>query len=157
MISKIAQVVYSAIRKQAGLSIDDVALAIGKKRQIVYRIEGGTQLLNAEQETALLERANLSKEAQVEIMCKALTAYLGRPVMIAPKSRFRPSSPLMRADDLYLRHIHKLEPAMRDRIDAILQTGRQVDAAADRAASQFEMEVRWLLREAIGPDALSNV
>lgn len=87
MIYKIAHSVYKGIREHANLSIDEVAAAIDRKRQIVYRIEGGEQLLKPDQEALLVKRANLSREAFVEIMCKVLSEFLGQRVMIAPSSQ----------------------------------------------------------------------
>ncbi len=154
MIHKIAHEVYKAIRKHGDLSIVEVAAAIGRERQIVYRIENGEQLLMAEQEASLVKRANLSRMAFVEIMCKVLSKFLGRRVIIAPQGQFLSASPLARAADVYSLHQEKLDPEVRERIEAKLHQGRLLDTATDQTCSLFEKEIRLLIKEALGFESL---
>ncbi len=154
MITDIAPDIYELIRKWGRLTVARASEAIGKERQIIYRIRKGEQLLNAEDEAALVKAANLSKEAFVEIVCKALTKFLGRRVMSSPKSGYRPSSPLVRADDLYLLCHDRLPADVRETIEAKLRQGKLMDAAADEAAALFETEIRQLIEAALGPEAL---
>ena len=157
MFTRFSKHVFKLIRLHGDLSVDEAAAAIGKERQIIYRIEGGNQLLTAEQEERLVKRANLSKEAFVLIMCKVLTKFLGRPVIVAPKGRYLPAPPLARAAELYALYEHQLEPELRERITAILHQGRLLDALADQTASLFEKEIRQLIADAVGPLALEEV
>ncbi|MCP5118610.1 MAG: hypothetical protein GY953_47970 [bacterium] len=154
MLTKIAPDIYDSILEESELDPVKASDAIGKGRQIIYRIRKGEQLLNAADEAALVKRANLSKEAFGRIACKALSKFLGRPVMASPKSGFRPASPLMRSDDLYLLHHDRLPPKVRERIKAKLRLGRLIDVAADQAADLFDQEIRQMIEDALGPEAL---
>ncbi len=157
MFTRISPEVYEEIRKHGGLSRDEAGSAIGKERQIVYRIEGKQkQLLTAEQEERLVRRSSLSVEAFVEIMCKVLSKLLGRPVITAPLGRYLPSSPLARTAELFARCEHRLTPELRARITAKLNNGRMLEAAADQIASDYEADIRELIEQALGPAALED-
>ena len=157
MMTKFSKRVYQLMRKHGDLSVDEAAAAIGRERQVVYRIEGGEQLLTAEQEEGLVKRANLSREAFVVIMCKVLSEFLDRPFIVAPKGRYLPASPLARVAELFALYEHRLEPELRERITAMLHQGRLMDAVADQTASLFEQEIRRLLADAVGPVVLEEV
>ncbi len=158
MWTRFSPKVYEGIRKHGDLSIDGAAAAIGKGRQIVYRIEGKErQLLTADQEERLVRKANLSKEAFVEIMCRVLSKFLGRPVVISPRDRYLPCSPLARAAAVFRVFEDQLEPQLRHRITTKLNNGRMLEAAVDEAASLCEMEVMELIEGAVGPVALEDL
>jgi DNA-binding XRE family transcriptional regulator len=157
MIYKIAKHVYKAVRERGDLTIDELAVAIGRKRQTIYRAEGGQQLLTPEQEEILDQKANLSQDAFGEIMCKALTDLLGRRVRISPRGEFLAATPLMRAADLYSLHRRQLDRKAREKIEAKLHQGRMLEAVADQACSLFEKEIRELVEDALGSDAVADV
>ena len=89
MIHQIAQDVYRWIREYGHLSRDEIAEAIGRKRQAIYRWEQGGQIPSPEQEQILVEKANCSKLIFAEIVCKKLSLLIGRRVMIAPEDQVR--------------------------------------------------------------------
>ncbi len=158
MLTRIGREVFQEIRKHGDLSVDEAAAAIGKGRQIVYRIEGEKrQLLTADQEDRLVRRANLSREAFVQIMCKVLSKFLGRPVTIAPKGRYLPSSPLARDAALFVFFEDRLPPGLKARIRTKLNNARIMEAAVDETASQCEMEVHDLVQAVVGPVALKDL
>ncbi len=151
MLHKIMPDVLREIRKYARLGITEAGNAMGRERQIVYRIERGEQLPTREQELALFKRAKVSRHVFVEIMCKSLTKFLGRPVIIAPTGRaFMAASPLARIADYYSSHEEELPQELKERIEAKLRLGRLLDSAADQACSQFEIEIRALIQDALG-------
>ncbi len=154
MITRIAPDIYKGIREADDLGVDEAAAPIRKKRQIIYRIERGEQLLNAEDEAALVKAANLSKDVFCDIVCKALTKFLGRPVIVTPKSGYRPASPLVRGDEMYIANHERLPAEVRERIKAKLHMGRLVDAAADQAADLILIEIREMIEGALGPEAV---
>ncbi len=157
MFTRISPEVYEEIRDHGGLSRDEASAAIGKERQIVYRIEGKKkQLLTAEQGERLVRRANLSTEAFVVIMCKVLSKLLGRPVIIAPPGRYLPSSPLARAAEMFKKCESRLSLELRHRIISKLNNGQMLEAAADQIASDYETDIRELIEQALGPAALEN-
>ena len=157
MIYEIAKHVYKAVRERGGVTVDELAAAVGRKRQTIYRAEGGQQLLSPEQEQILNKKANLSQDAFGEIMCKELTKLLGRRVRISPEGEFLPATPLMRAADLYSLYRRQLDRGAREKIEAKLHQGRMLEAVADQTCCLFEREIRELVEDALGPDAAADV
>ncbi len=158
MITRFTRKVYRRIRTHGKLSKEEAATAIGRDRQIIYRIEGKeNQLLTPEQEDRLVKKANLSKEAFVEIMCIVLSKFLGRPVIIAPKGRYMPSSPLARAAALYSFYEERLPPALKVRVRSKLNACQMLETAADEVANQCEMDVLELIDGVVGPVAIEDL
>lgn len=151
MLHKIAKDVCRSIRRYGNLKAAEAAKALGRKPQIVSRVEGGEQILTPEQEETLVKRVRLSRLAFVEIMCKVLADFLGdgRRVMIMPRGQYSPISPILRATDLYVLHQEKLDLKTRERIESLLHQGRVLDALADQTCSVLEKEVNSILEEAL--------
>ncbi len=68
MIHKFKHLVYRRIRKYGGLSREDVAKALGKNRQVVWRWEETGQMPSPEDEAILVKAAKLTPLAFVQIM-----------------------------------------------------------------------------------------
>ncbi len=143
MIHQIAQDVYRWIREHGRLSREEIAEAIGRKRQVVYRWEQGDQIPSPEQEQILVEKAKCSKLVFAEIMCKKLSLLTGRRVMIAPEDqvRYLPTVSLARAAELYRENYPKLTPVQRRRIEEKLRHGRTLDSVVEETLSMIERDV----------------
>ena len=152
MIFQIAKHVYKAVRKAGGLTVDDVAVAIKRQKQTVYRAEAGLQLLTPEQERILHQKANVSTEAFGEMLCAAATEVLGRRVRLSATRTYLPTMPLARAAALYSTHHERLDRPAREKIEAKLRHGRMLDAVADAMSSHLEKEIRDLIEDALGPE-----
>ncbi len=149
MIYEIAPLVYRAIRETAGLTVQEVAASYDRQRQAVNRIENGDRMPTREQEEMLVKKANLPRRVLVEIMCKELTEFLGRRVMIAPDLRYSPTTPLEAAAELYNHNIEKLDVKTRERVQSKLHHGRLLEATAEQSSSLFAKEVRELIEDAL--------
>ncbi len=157
MLTKLTRKIYQGIRKHGKLSPPEAAAAIGRDRQIVYRIEGEeNQLLTSDQEERLVRRANLSKRAFVEIMCKVLSKFLGQAVIIAPQGRYFPSSPLARAGSLFNFYEARLPLELAARIRNKLNSCVLMETGADQMASICELEVHQLIEGVVGPVDLDD-
>ena len=161
MLHEIAGTVYRLIREYGLLTPDEVAEALGRQRQAVWRMESNKneRLLKRAQEEILVEKAKLTRSAFGEIMCEALTPFVGQRIMMAPSDQFVPSQPLARALRLYSLHQHKLKPEVEQIIDEMLCEGRTIDVGAERTCRVFEKEIVRLIneaREARGEDPSSD-
>ncbi len=157
MIHKLMPDLLKEIRKYGDLNPTQAGEAMGRERQIVNRIENGQQLPTPEQEKGLFKKVGLSRYVFVEILCKVLTRFLGRPVIIAPRGRpFLATSSLVRTADYFSRHEVKLPAELRAKIREKLALARRVDAASDQLCDQYEKEIRELIEDALGPDALAD-
>ena len=161
MIHQISGTVYRLIREYGGLTPENVAAAIGRKRQTIWRLEKNQNqmLLKRSHEDILVEKAKLTRPAFGEIMCEALTPFVGRRILMAPSDHFIPSRPLSRALKLYSLHQDKLKPEVQQIIDEMLNEGRSIDAGAERTCRLFEKEIVRLIneaREARGEDPSSD-
>lgn len=151
MIHEIASKVYQLIRQHGGLSAEEVASAIGKQRQVVWRWEGNRQKLlpKRDQEAALVKKAQLTRLAFGEIMCQVLTPFVGRRFIMAPAEEYIPSLPLYRAARLYSRHRDQLDPDAQEMINEMLGHGRMLDAATERTCSSLEKQITRLIEQAL--------
>ena len=143
MIHQITQDIYRWIREYGHLSPDEVAEAIGRKRQAIYRWEQEGQIPSPEQEQILIEKAGCSKLAFAEIVCKKLSLLTGRRVMVAPEGqvRYLPTVPLARAVELYRENYPKLDPAQRRRIEEKLRHGRTLESIVEETLAMIEHDV----------------
>ncbi len=142
MIQQIKNAVYRHIREYDELTEKDVAEATGKSRYAVRRWETGDDFPSAKAEALLVEKANLTRLDFVEIMCKVLSKFLGRPVIIATEGQYVPASPLEGAAELLSTHRDKLAPEVQRRLEDSLREARKQAAEADRASIALEREIR---------------
>ena len=151
MIHDIAPDVYRAIREYGDLSPEELADALGLKRQVVHRWENAKQesLPKRAQEKILVDETKLTPLAFTEILCEVLTDFSGRQVTMAPSADYVPSLPLVRAVKQYSRHRDKLDPGTRGRIEEMLLLGRTADANAEQVCSFFAREILRLIEEAL--------
>ena len=142
MIHKIAHLVYRNIRQYGGLSRDDVAKAIGRRRQVVWRWEEKGQMPSRQHEEILVREAKLTPLSFVEIMCKVLSLFLEEArVVIAPGVHHMPRASLIRATDLYHANYTKLDPDQRASIEARLSQGRLLDSVVEQTCTMFEKQI----------------
>ena len=150
MIHKIAHLVYRNIRQYGGLSRDDVAKAIGRRRQVVWRWEEKGQMPSREHEEILVEAAKLTPLSFVEIMCKVLSLFLEEArVVIAPGVHHMPRASLIRATELYRANYTKLDPDQRASIEARLSQGRILDSVVEQTCTMFEKQISDEIEAAI--------
>lgn len=150
MIHEIASEVYRLIREYGGLTHEQVAAAIGRKHQVVWRWEGNKQKLlpKREQEAALVEKAKLTRIAFGDIMCKVLTPFVGRRITMASSDQYVPSLPLLRAIELYSTHRDDLDSETRELIEDLIAQGRSLDVAAEQSCRAFEKLIVRLIEQA---------
>ncbi len=142
MIRKIAHLIYRHIREYGDLSRDDVARAIGKQRQVVWRWEEKGQMPSREEEAILVEEAKLTPLAFVEIMCKVLSLVIEEArVVIAPGVDYSPRAPLIRASERYRANYNELDDDQRAAIEARLSQGRILDSVVEQTCSIFEKQI----------------
>ncbi len=140
---------FRKIRTRAGLKVGELASAMGRSRQTINRIEKGLQMPSLEQDAILIKKANVSRRGYVEAACEVLTEFLGQRVMIVPELRYRPTSPVEIGAELYNEQREKLNPALRERIEAKLHQGRVLEAITDQTTTLFKLEIRDLIKEAL--------
>ncbi len=121
---------------------DATSAATSPARRMAYG------LLAAYRPAAPLVVANLTRLAFAEIMCKALSKFLGRQVIIAPEGQYVPASPL-EAAELFSTHRDRLAPEVQRRIEDSLREARKQAAEADRASLALEREIRGLIVNAL--------
>ena len=151
MIHQIANTVYKAIREYGGLSREDVAVAVGRKAQVVRRWESDKQKLlpKREQEEILVKEAKVTRVVFVEIMCEVLTNFAGQRVTMAPSDQYYPSLPLSRASKLYSRERDRLTPEEQAIVVELLQNGRSLDAIVDQACTCTERQIVRTIKQAL--------
>ena len=150
MIHDITSEVYREIREYGDLTVKQVADAIGRRRQTVWRWESGQQVPTREQERILVEKAKLTIPAFGEIVARAMTKLTNRPFTMAPPADYVPSVPLARAFKQYSLHGTRIDPPTRERIEELLSLGRMADAQAEQACSYFAREALRLIEKALG-------
>lgn len=142
MIRKVAHRVYRHIRQYGGLSREDVAHAIGRRRQVVWRWEEAGHMPSLEQEAILVEKANLTPLAFVEIMCKVLSRFVEEArVVILPGVNHLPRTSLIRASELYRANYSELDAGQRAAIEARLAQGRILDSVVEQTCGMFEKQI----------------
>ncbi len=101
------------------------------------------------QEAILVEKARLTRLAFVEIMCKVLSRFIGRPVVIAAEGSYAPATPLVRAEALLYRHRDELDPETHARLEKKLSIARKLAVDADRLCVAFEREIKEVIVAAL--------
>ncbi len=157
MIHQIASEVYRLIREYGGLSQEDVARAIDRQPQVVWRWEKKEQkqLPNREQETILVQEAQLTQKAFGEIMCLVLSKFLERRVTVAYPDDRLTSQWLFRAAKLYSHHRDHLSPEDQKMIEEMLCHGRSLDATAEQTCRIYEKIITSMVTRTLAAKGLS--
>ncbi len=158
MIHEITGDILRWIRKHGHLSQEEIATAIKKKRQVIWNWEKKGGMPSPKEEKILFEKAKCSRLMFAEIVCKRLTHYVGRRVMVVPEDQvsYMPTVPLARAAERYRENYSKLSPAQRKIIESKLRHGRVVDAAIDQMLSAIEDDIEREITRALEPEAPSS-
>ncbi len=158
MLQEISGGVYQRIREYGGLSPEEVAELVGRRRQVVSRWESNKQMPKRDQEKILVEASKLSRLAFGEIICEVVGEFVGRPITIGASTEYVPSRVLLRAAGRYNKYRHDIPQDSRDAIEEMLAEGRSLDVGAERAcrvlAKQIDREIdRYLAaRKSQPPD-----
>ena len=144
--------IYRWIRESGHLSQDEIAEAIGKKRQAISRWENEGQMPTPEEEKILVEKARCTKLTFVEIMCRVLSNLLGRRVMIAPEGQvhYLPTAPRVRAANTYAIYYTRLPSEMKREIDEKLLHGKTLEATTEQMVALIARDVENTIAKAIG-------
>ncbi len=143
MLRTLTGSIYRRIRQHGGLSRDDVARAIGRTYQAVWRWEETGQMPTPEQEAKLVEAANLTPEAFVQIMCDVLSDLVeDLRVIIVPAGECQsPRGPVARATALFRASYLQLDAGERTAVEEMLRHCRLLDALVEQTCSLFEIAI----------------
>ncbi len=150
MLHEISQDVYRLIREYGDLTKEEVAKAIDRERQAVYRWETAKKIPNLEQEAILDKISGITRLSFAEAVCKAVSNFLnGQRVEIGPKGEFLASVPLVRASRLYGANFNLLTQEQRKKIEEKLRHGRAIDLAAEQQCNLIEAEIDEFIKSAL--------
>ncbi len=151
MIRRIISLAFKRIRQYGGLSREDVAKAIGRKPQTVWRWETNRQMPRREQEAILEREANLTPRACLKIM-RGVLADLDEELRAgsAADGGCGLRAPMVRASDLYHATSGDIDPATRAGIEERLLQGRMLDSLAEQILRVFEKDVARQIQGALG-------
>ncbi len=143
MLRTLTRQIYRRIREHGGLSRDDVARAIGRTYQAVWRWEETGQMPTREQEAKLARAANLTPEAFVQIMCEVLSEMVEdlRVITVPSGDGHSPRGPLARATALFRGSYLQLDDGARAAVEEMLGHGRLLDALVERTCGLFEIVI----------------
>lgn len=104
MIYKIQPIVYSGMRRAAGLTQIELEQASGLSRRTIQRIETGVRPPTREEEKAIRQATECSRLLFAELLCKALSTVLGVRVAIdaSDAAGYRAGTPEAEANELLL-------------------------------------------------------
>ncbi len=140
MFSDICPDVFRWLRERSGLTQEQLGRQLAASKSTVHSWESGRSRLSSEKERALLDVVQWPKESWVELVCEKLSLYLGKRVGIMPAvhERYRPSTPLAKAEAMIRTYYSKIP----DRLRNVLQS--HIASVRSRAA-QLERENLELL------------
>ena len=133
MFSDICPDVYRWLRERSGLTQQQLGRKLAASKSTVHSWESGRSRLSPERERALLDVVQWPKEPWVEIVCEKLSLYLGKRVAIMPArhERYRPTTPLAKAEALIRTHYPKIPDRLRNvllsRIASVRSGGAQLE------------------------------
>ncbi len=111
MFDAICPAVYKKLRLRAGLTQDQLAVALRTSRITVLRFESGRARPNKEQETKLKELARCSDVAFVELLCEQASKEIGRRVgLFEDGDTYQPTTALAEAYAVLDQHATELRP-----------------------------------------------
>ncbi len=151
MLRTIFRRVLKRIRLYGDLSKVDVARAIGRSHQVVWRWEETGQMPSREQEAILFKEAGITSRALLEILCEVLSdLFEDWAVVVVPKGQCGLRGPLVRAIEQYHAVAGELGASERNEIEEKLQQGRVLDAVTEQILSSVEKDVVLRIETALG-------
>ncbi len=143
MLRTLKRQICRRIREHGHLSRKDVAHAIGRSPQAVWRWEETDQMPSREQEAQLARAANLTPEAFIEIMCELLSTQVEklRVITVPRGDGYSPRGPLARATALFRASYLELDDGARAAVEEMLGHGRLLDALVERTCGLFEIVI----------------
>ncbi len=108
--------------------------SLGASKSTVHSWESGRSRLSPEREQALLDVVKWPKEPWVELVCEKLSLYLGKRVAIMPAvhERYRPTTPLAKAEALIRTHYPKIPERLRNVLLSRIASVRSSSAQLER-------------------------
>ncbi len=150
MIHKFKHKVYRRIREYGGLSRQDVAKAIGKNRQVVWRWEQEGQMPSPEDEAILVAEAKLTPLAFVQIIAEVLSELVEEArVVVEPGAGLMARAPLLRAAKNYRANFGELDEEQRAAIEAGLNQGRLLDSVVEQVCEMLEKQIAEQIERAL--------
>ncbi len=142
MIGRIVGMLLRRTREYGGLSREDVAKAIGRKPQVIWRWEEKGQMPSREQAAILVQQAKLTPLAFVHILREALAAFAAEEGLVfEPAVGVMARAPLIRATRKYAASFDQLDEERRASIEARLNQGRLLDSVAEQMCGLVEAQV----------------
>ena len=148
MFYEICGDVYRWVRKSTNLSQDTIGAAVSRERHTIMRWEKGEIVPSRAQEKTLFELTRCSRLRFAEFVCRKLTRYIGRAVVILPQGEVRgmPTTPLAEAQELLAVHYEAIPRPLRDRLLARITRLQVMQQVVEQEGSEMVQEVREYLR-----------
>ncbi len=140
--------VFRWVRKSGNLTQTALASELGRERHTVQRWEKGEAMPSAENERKLLELARCPRLLFAEFVCKSLTRYICRPVVILPQGEIKglPTTPLAEAQALLAEHYGRIPPELRDRLLERISRQQVMQHTVELEVREMVREIRAYLR-----------
>lgn len=134
MFSDICPDVFRWLRERSGLTQEQLGRMLAAGKSTVHSWESGRSRLSREKERALLDVVKWSKESWVELVCEKLSLYLGKRVAIMPAvhERYRPTTPLAKAEALVRTFYPKIPTRLRNALQSRIASVRAGAAQLER-------------------------
>ncbi len=125
---------YRGMRRYAGLSVEELAEKLGKSPQTIRRLEANNKktAIKRDLEEKIVEITQVTKPVFAKILAETAGTFVGRRLAVLPPDALIPSVDLLAAYKLFSDHCYKLDPDERDRIEAMLDEARGLDASTER-------------------------
>ncbi len=116
MFNDICPDVFRWLRERSGLTQEQLGRELAASKSTVHSWESGRSRLSPQRERDLLDVVQWPKESWVELVCEKLSLYLGRRVTIMPAvhERYRPTTPLAKAEALIRTHYSRIPERLRN-------------------------------------------
>ena len=149
MFSDICPDVYRWLRERSGLSQAELGRKLAASRSAVCSWEIGRSRLSREKEKALLDAVKWGKEPFVELVCEKLSLLLGKRVTILhgrEHERYRPATPLARAEALVRTHYVNIPESLRRVLSSRIHSVRTRGTRLERDNQELEELIEACLR-----------
>ncbi len=146
--------VYRWVRESGGLTQNELGSALNGERKMIGRWEKGLVMPRREHERVLFQKARCTRERFGELVCKALSGYLGKSVTIsaADSLRYRPTTPLAGAEELLAENHDKIPRRLRICLQRRIQRARTLSYAIAQETLEIREEIEAFL-DAVGEPA----
>ena len=149
MFYKLQTELYRLLRKSAGLTQIELAVASGLSRRNLQRIETGDKVPTQEEDEAIQMATDATQVTVAELICKVLTDHLGRRVtIVADEIDYQAATPEAELNEL-LAAAHKRMPrdrwwAWRERVGHWKALGQLYEAQGFADVRDLTAEVEAL-------------